>query len=263
MIFEKHMARVVVRGRKTQLRTPVLPAREFGIDKPCPYKVGETVSVRFMVALRTAEDDRKVAREWFEAPYGTWGSTSAHRELERQVAKTIASPRRRYVEVGHVLVTDVRREALHEITPVDALSMGYASREEFFAAWRAKYNTGPLAEVPVWAVTFEYVEAPERMLQAVGYGAANYTRDRSRRVRGGGSPVNERAQAKITEEANKNAGQVAAINQARRERYELGQRLERARAEAELRGVDISSPLRVIERQLVKIERRAFEGKAA
>src|SRR5262249_28104650 len=73
-------------------------------------------------------------------------------------------------------------------------------------------------------------------------------------------PADERRYAKQAEE---NREQVAHINQARRERYELETRLRRAREDGEERGIDISSPQRVIERQLAKIERRVYEGKAA
>lgn len=78
-----------------------------------------------------------------------------------------------------------------------------------------------------------------------------------------GEAVDEVAQRRITQQAFDNRGQQDVLNQARRERHELAHRLDRVRADADLRGVDISSSMRVIERQLAKIERRIYQGRAA
>lgn len=263
VILEKGMARLVMRDRKTQLRTPVVPDRVFGGHRRCPYVAGEVYPVRFMRKLREKSDELALAARWLRQPYGTWASTQTLRWLDGRVKLMASTPTRQYVTVGYVLVTEIRRERLDEISPVDVLAMGYQDRDELFDQWRARYNTGPLARPAVWVVSFERTEAPPLLLQAIGLGNDDYTRSPSREVEEAGEPVDERSQHKITEEAHLNAGQMAAINQARREQYELEQRLERAREEAELRGVDISSPMRVIERQLVKIEQRVYEGKAA
>lgn len=78
-----------------------------------------------------------------------------------------------------------------------------------------------------------------------------------------GEGVPRRDAERFASDAERNSRQSDELNRARRERYELDQRIRRAREDAALRGVDISSPLRVIERQLEKIERRVYEGKAA
>lgn len=78
-----------------------------------------------------------------------------------------------------------------------------------------------------------------------------------------GEAVDELTQRRLTAEAHRNKEQGAVLAQLRRERYELAQRLDRARGDARLRGVDISSMERVIERQLRKIEQRVYHGKAA
>lgn len=78
-----------------------------------------------------------------------------------------------------------------------------------------------------------------------------------------GEAVDEVTQRRLTQQAHDNRDHQEVVNQARRERHELAHRLDRVRADAELRGVDISSPMRVIERQLAKIERRVYDGKAA
>lgn len=78
-----------------------------------------------------------------------------------------------------------------------------------------------------------------------------------------GEAVDAKTQERFTQQATERLALDHMLAEMRRERYELEKRLERARADAELRGVDISSPLRVIERQLAKIERRVYEGKAA
>lgn len=90
-----------------------------------------------------------------------------------------------------------------------------------------------------------------------------YTSNPAGTVRGAGLAVDELTQRRITQQAHDHAGHQQIVNQARRERYELERRLGRAREDAILRGVDISSPIRVIERQIAKIERRVYDGKAA
>lgn len=68
---------------------------------------------------------------------------------------------------------------------------------------------------------------------------------------------------RFASEAARGDDQEAHLNQLRRERYELEQRLLEVRARADREGVDISSPMRVIERQLEKIEKRVYRGEAA
>lgn len=70
-------------------------------------------------------------------------------------------------------------------------------------------------------------------------------------------------QDRYADQAEMGLKQVAAIAQARRERHELDQRLRKARVEARIKGVDISSSERVIERQLLKIERIVFSSRRA
>ncbi len=90
-----------------------------------------------------------------------------------------------------------------------------------------------------------------------------YTSAHAQVVDNAGEAVDILSQRRFTQQAHDNASHQSAANQARRERHELDQRLQRVREEARLQGIDISSPERVIERQLAKIERRVYDGKAA
>jgi len=102
------------------------------------------------------------------------------------------------------------------------------------------------------------LEAIERARQSGSYTTSN--RDA---VTDAGDAVDDADQTRFIEAAQMHRAQASNLAQLRRERYELDQRLRRAQADAMIRGVDISSPLRVIERQLEKIERRIHEGRAA
>lgn len=90
-----------------------------------------------------------------------------------------------------------------------------------------------------------------------------YARSQHDLVPEAGEAVDELSQRRYTEQAHLGQEQSAELEQARREHYDLAQRLMRVRRDAELRGIDISSPERVIERQLARLERRVYQGKAA
>lgn len=78
-----------------------------------------------------------------------------------------------------------------------------------------------------------------------------------------GPRVDRKTLDRYAREAETHVGQQHTLAQLRRERHELDQRLARALADARMRGVDVSSALRVIERQLARIEQRVYHGKAA
>lgn len=78
-----------------------------------------------------------------------------------------------------------------------------------------------------------------------------------------GEVVDEISQRRYTRDAELKAEQADVLARARRERYDLARRIERLEEAADRLGVDVSSPMRVIERQLAQAEKRVFEGKAA
>lgn len=90
-----------------------------------------------------------------------------------------------------------------------------------------------------------------------------YTPNPSQALHDAGEAVEPQVQARFSEQAKLEGYQRDELAQARRTRYDLLKRLERVREEARRRGVDVSSPERVIERQIAKMERRVHQGKAA
>jgi hypothetical protein len=235
VIFPPDIARKIARGEKTMIRRVVdeRSTDEFGF---CSIKVGRRYAVEHTARRRVSEVDRET---------------------------------RERVHVAWMVVTEVRKERLRDIAPADAAAEGFTRRgfgavEEFLADWRERRGHDADIDQEVWAIRFE-VEAEMPMYLAsgvIGPPHGDYTTS-PRRAADDAEVVDEATASKYAGQARLGAEQQAAINQARRERHELEQRLSRAREEAELRGVDISSPLRVIERQLAAIERRVYEGKAA
>lgn len=235
MIFPPDIARKIGRGEKTMIRRPVAGplTDEFGL---CRVKIGRRYPVEYAVASRTSEFDRST---------------------------------RETVHIAWMVVTDVRRERLGEITADDAQAEGFARRgfgqaEEFLADWRERHRGELDRDQEVWVIAFD-VEPEMPMYVAtgvIGPPHGDYTTNPHRAI-DDAEAVDAATLSRYSKEAADSAAQRAQINQLRRERYELEQRLARARADAARGGVDISSPLRVIERQLATIERRVYEGKAA
>lgn len=73
-------------------------------------------------------------------------------------------PGRGKPQVCRIKILEVRRELLHEITYPDAVAEGFRTRDEFFDYWRELYKTGPLIEVPVWAIRFCLDDDAPRLL---------------------------------------------------------------------------------------------------
>lgn len=177
-------------------------------------------------------------------------------------------PGRGRVQVGRVTVTAVRVERLGDLGAEDARREGFArkgigSTSMFFDYWRDLYGDVDEDQF-VWVISFVYGHDQLRLLSTPVPGrSGDYTTALAQTIDEGAEGVDEASQQRFTEQAHRSKGQQHLLNRARRERYELERRLERAVSDAAARGVDISSPLRVIERQLQKIERRVYEGKAA
>lgn len=177
-------------------------------------------------------------------------------------------PGRTSAGVARVTITAVCVERLGDITPDDAKREGFArkgigSTSMFFDYWRELHGEVD-EDLLVFAISFAYGHDQLRLLSTPVPGrSGDYTTALGQTIDEGAEGVDESSQQRFSDQAHRSKGQQHLLNQARRERYELERRLERAVSDAGARGVDISSPLRVIERQLQKIERRVYEGKAA
>ena len=56
--------------------------------------------------------------------------------------------------VGHVLIKDIRREAVTDISESDARAEGFASRDAFLAYWHKLYGDRGM-NMDCWVLTFE------------------------------------------------------------------------------------------------------------
>lgn len=260
MIVERPAAGKILRKKKSQIRTPVLQDRQFGFAKPCTYRPGERYPIHVMHTYRDQDRDRELARLWFEQPYGRWEATQLLLKIEGSIRARSELPQRGYVTHGYVLVTAVHKEdSIEEISPADVLAMGYRSREQLLQDWRAKYGD----KAAVWAVEFEPTEAPDLFLQArVGEPHGDYTTSPSQAIEDAGVVPDAAAlehAAEIARERHTEHKELAAAE--REQTLTIGQRIDETRAAARARGVDVSDELKIIGRQLAKMDRAA--GRAA
>lgn len=284
MRFDSTTAERILSGRKTEHRIPrrdPLPRKpqpaarrntwrvsapeleEKGIVSPrpplpAPYEIGDTIPVTVMTAnADLGYRRRKPPKE------GSSPKAQAKKELARK-------PRKEGEVKCHITVVELQPALLHEINPVQAMAEGWKTRADFWRNWWERYHEGPGLPgnpewpilIPVWVIHFELDPTHRPRLLARGNG---YTESPEEAVdpEREGEAVEKEWDAQFRLEVEQGQALAAERARDRRERHELDQRLQRALDDARLRGVDVSSPLRVIERQVEKIERRVYEGKAA
>lgn len=75
-----------------------------------------------------------------------------------EIGKTYAvQPGRGKVQQGRIKITNIRTDWLTAITEAEARAEGFASRDEFFAAWD-RINGAGNRRVMVWVLDFEVVK---------------------------------------------------------------------------------------------------------
>ncbi|MGE4177985.1 MAG: ASCH domain-containing protein [Thermoleophilia bacterium] len=75
-------------------------------------------------------------------------------ECRYRAGRTYAvQPARTARSVGRIMVTDVRREYVQDITEDDARAEGFADRAAFLDRWRDLYGWRGMA-LAVWVITF-------------------------------------------------------------------------------------------------------------
>lgn len=288
MRFDRTTAERILSGRKTEHRIPRRDSQPVAKPKPrarpnswrvsAPELEAKGVVSAKPVKVAPVEPGQSIPITVMQAnadlgyrrlkPSKDGSTPSAEKERARQ-------PRKEGEAICHVSVVDIRPGLLHEINQNQAVAEGFKSRADFFHYWWLRYREGPGLPgnpeypifIPVWVVRFELdpTHRPRLLSRAsdVNHGyteSAELAVDPSRE----GEAVEEEWDQRFALEAEQGRLFAAAERaKDRRERHELEQRLLRATEEAKLRGVDVSSPLRVIERQVEKIERRVYEGKAA
>lgn len=163
-----------------------------------------------------------------------------------------------------VVVTDVRRERLGDLTFEDARAEGFRSRDEFFEYWEDLHGELPL-DFPVWVITFvldrghhsrllarspergePYVESPHHALRDEGEAPEEWRTD----------DWADEARQRDDERRRERRALQARVQ---RERKSLEQRLADARREARRSGVNVGAKLRVLERHLVQLEQQVFD----
>jgi hypothetical protein len=247
--------RQVLAGKKTQAR------RRAAGDAPCAYVPGH------------------------DYPLERLKSPSELDELERaRIARPVrpnAQARPPRIAVARIVVTEVRREPLGEISLADANREGHRTTDAFRADWVARHDRRWLAGLgadpdpaalvarfherhaaaDVWAIGFELDRsAAPRLLAARGErGYVDRRFDRNgRRIALAEEPeaVDERTQERLTAEARERRRAFLAERAAERSLLSLELRLRHARERAARQRVDVSGDLRVIAARVAEIERK-------
>lgn len=259
----QHKARI--KPNSWRVRAPELEAK--GVVSPIPPKI-QPVRVGQSIPVTVMQGNADLGYRRLKPPKeGAAPKALAKKERERK-------PRKEGHVVCHVTVVDVKQALLHEITQVQAMAEGFKTRADFWRAWWERYHEGPglpdspewPIRIPVWVVRFELDPSHRARLLATASDVNHgYTESPEMAVEPEreGEGVEPEWDERFSLEAAQTRTVTAEKAQLRRERHELDQRLMRVLEDARLQGVDVSSPLRVIERQLEKIERRVYEGKAA
>jgi uncharacterized protein YhfF len=259
MIFQPHLARLIVDGKKVQTRRPVKPS-----DDQNQYRAGKR---------RAVQKGRGKPAEF------------------------------------HILLTDVRRETLGDITLEDAIAEGFRTRAEFASYWMTLHDPKhwpPTHDVicphcdpdenVIWDQDLKtFIACPHCDLGTITVPAEvsddiildrftarhghkrvwvlSFILDPQERprllARGGGyttmskqalfdepEAVDINTQARITQHAGMLTEQWVALDHAQRELMDLGDRLAEARASASAAGIDV----RRIEQSILQ-RIRAIEAK--
>lgn len=230
MIFEPDIARKIARGEKTMVRRPVngRSTDQFGL---CQVKVGRRYPVEYAELSRVSEMDREVR----EKHHLAW-----------------------------LVVTEVRRERLGDVTAEDAAREGFVRKgfgqvESFRQDWTERHGKFP-AELEVWVIAFDVEPEMDMYLTAgvIGPPHGDYTTN-PRRASDDASVIDDASATRYAKEAQK-ADHLR--EQRRRDEWDLMEEYRRAKAEADRLGVDTSHHDRVIKDRIARI-RRGVQGKAA
>ena len=264
MIFDPRTADRIAAGRKVQHR---IPRR----DPQAPDSEPRVI-------VRTP------AGEVEERPVSAFAKTDGPR-LDRLMPVTVMvsnpdlgyqrgttrRPRREGKVVCRVRLLSATRSFLHEATEQDAHKEGHQDLAEFIEDWRRRYGEGPgipgtptyPIEIPVWVLEFRRDEQHRpRLLAKASDVNRGYTESPVAALEEEGEAVGDEWLARFAQDSyHDKVARLVKAEQRVKERA-LEDRLAAVREAARRDGVDISSPLRVIERQLERAEGR-LHGKAA
>lgn len=154
--FSLPMARAFRAGLKTQTRRVSPPRFAVGeivaIAEPCRVTIDDAPGDEWLVFCRYEADGARKSRddkkEWLRC------ST-----MDTVANNTLRAPRFMpgWAERSRVRITEIRQEALGDITEADAVREGFGSRDAFLDYF-GTLHPGPVdLAFPVWVVSFEVV----------------------------------------------------------------------------------------------------------
>ena len=154
--FSLPMVRAFRAGLKTQTRRVSPPRFEVGeivaIAEPCRVTIDDLPGDEWLVFCRYEVDgERKTLDDKAE-----WLRCST---MDTVANNTLRAPRFMpgWAERSRVRITEIRQEALGDITEAEAVREGFANVAEFTAYFKT-LHPGPVdLTLPVWVVSFEVV----------------------------------------------------------------------------------------------------------
>lgn len=205
-----------------------------------------------------------------------------HSEHHFRVGQSVAvQPGRGQKAVGRILLTDVVRQAVTEISLVDAVREGFRGTADFARTWLALYDTAyrealehatdpevldrftaRFAGHEVWVLTFELDDsAAPRLLHR--HSERGYTSSPRDAVEEEPEAIDEAIQHRITQQAHQRDEErlMAQQEEARRrlsaDMRDVRLRMMAAERRARARGLDVRDEVRLAIKSAERIERQA------
>lgn len=168
---------------------------------------------------------------------------------------------RRNDEMCRIVITGIEETTLDEISGVQSLMAGFKDLDDLYEFWRERYSDGPISKPPVWIVAFELDRSHVVHLLAASRGDEHgYTENPHNAMDQEPEAVPESVQrAYASEASHKDAHRKAMSWEQRRAVYR--ELMEKTRAEALAKGVDVTGDLRVMTQRIEAIDRKM--GRAA
>lgn len=154
----------------------------------------------------------------------------------------------------YVEVTAVDREPVAAMDDAAAVRTGFDSLEEFKETWPRKRWDGEM-----WVVRFQVAQERPRFLAALAgrAPASDYTSSPSRSLDPDAEVVDDATLKRYAEENRKRFRADLEAERERRKELPLSEQLARTLEDAKLRGADVSGDLRVIQRRIDAMKRKA------
>ncbi len=94
----------------------------------------------------------------------------ANTRILYKVGKSYAvQPNRGKKAVARIFITNIRKEKVGAISEADAINEGFASKEDFIAAWQRIHGQDADLETEVWVIEFKLHSIVAEELKVLGY----------------------------------------------------------------------------------------------